>query len=112
MLRRGERHIIEVNSLPSVMAPGWSNDWFSQLPSLFFAEGTLTAMGAWLALKMATYWNKPRDSGAEKGKRRTVDHFSSYGMLSLLSGLLSLFFAVLGGLVIRLSWGWGFPAPN
>jgi hypothetical protein len=73
----------------------------------FYAEQTLTAMGAWLALKMATHWNKSRDK-SEETNALTVDHYSAYGMLSLLSGLLSLAFAVAGGLIIRLAWGWGF----
>jgi hypothetical protein len=67
-----------------------------------YPQSALPAMGAWLALKMATHWNKARDQAPMK----TQQMYNSYGILGLLSGLLSLAFAALGGLLIR--WWWGY----
>lgn len=66
-----------------------------------YPVGILTAMGAWLALKMATHWNKARDgSDAQKTKH------NSLAMLGLLSGLMSMAFAAAGGALMRLIWDW------
>jgi hypothetical protein len=68
-----------------------------------YPSSTLTAMGLWLGLKMATHWNKARQGITPSQQQRT----NSYAMLGLLTGLVSLAFAALGGLLTRLMWGWG-----
>jgi len=54
-------------------------------------SGVPTAMIGWLALKMATNWNHP--DWKEKSNART------FALSALLGGLVSMFFALLGGLV-------------
>ena len=65
---------------------------------LFFAvlvglnvAGAPAAMVAWLALKLATNWNHP--DWKDKPEAR------SYAFSALLAGLVSMLFALLGGLV-------------
>jgi len=62
-------------------------------------SGAPTAMVGWLALKMATNWNHP--AWKEKPDMR------AFALSALLGGLVSMFFALLGGLVCarRLSLG-------
>jgi hypothetical protein len=56
--------------------------------------GASTAMIGWLALKMATNWNHP--DWKDKPEAR------SFAFSALLSGLVSMGFATLGGLICRL----------
>jgi hypothetical protein len=57
---------------------------------------TITAMFAWLALKMATNWTRPRD-GSDRAQAKVIR--LSQG--ALLAGVISLMFAAWGGLVAR-----------
>ena len=57
----------------------------------FNVPGAPTAMIGWLALKLATNWNHP--DWKEKPNART------FALSALLGGLVSMFFALLGGLV-------------
>lgn len=65
----------------------------------FEISGATTAMVGWLALKLATNWNHP--DWKEKPDART------FAFSALLGGLVSMFFALLGGLVCgrKLSFG-------
>ena len=57
----------------------------------FNVSGYPTAMIGWLALKLATNWNHP--AWKDKPAART------HALLALLAGLISMLFALLGGLV-------------
>lgn len=57
---------------------------------------TITGMFAWLALKMATNWTRPRD-GSEQAQAKVIR--LSQG--ALLAGAISLMFAAWGGLIAR-----------
>lgn len=54
-------------------------------------SGAPAAMIGWLALKLATNWNHP--DWKEKPNSRT------FALSALLGGLISMFFALLGGLI-------------
>lgn len=56
------------------------------------------AMMAWLAVKMATNWNRPTPTG---GEPRDVRLWSFSG---LLGGLVSMLFALLGGFICQGGW--------
>lgn len=66
-------------------------------------QGYLIAMGAWLALKMASNWHLQyvEDDPAERARK------IRYGMTALVAGLLSMAFALAGGLVASNQW-WPF----
>ena len=73
---------------------------------LFFAgliglevSGVPTAMVGWLALKLATNWNHP--DWKERPNART------FAFSALLGGLVSMFFALLGGLMCASKLHWG-----
>lgn len=53
--------------------------------------GTPTAMIGWLALKLATNWNHPE--WKDQPNART------FALTALLGGLVSMFFALIGGMV-------------
>src|SRR5215510_6686967 len=57
----------------------------------FEIPGVVTAMVGWLALKLATNWNHP--DWKDKSDART------FAFSALLGGLVSMFFALLGGLI-------------
>lgn len=59
----------------------------------FSVEGFAAAMVAWLALKLATNWN--RDFWKKTSSARL------YGFSALLAGLVSMLFAFLGGLIAK-----------
>ena len=59
----------------------------------FSVEGFAAAMIAWLALKLATNWN--RDFWKKTSSARL------YGFSALLAGLVSMLFAFLGGLIAK-----------
>lgn len=54
-------------------------------------SGAPTAMVGWLALKLATNWNHP--DWKDKPNART------FALSALLGGLVSMFFAMIGGLI-------------
>ena len=54
----------------------------------FNVPGTAVAMVAWLAAKMAANWNRQ-------------EHHRLFAVSSLLAGLLSMSFALVGGLIVR-----------
>ena len=55
------------------------------------ASGVLPAMFAWLAVKLATNWNHPH--------WKDNPDVRTWAMSAVLAGLVSLFFAYVGGLV-------------
>jgi hypothetical protein len=55
----------------------------------FDVSGATTAMMAWLALKMLTHWNRPGDN--------KIPYAGAF--TALLAGLISMLFALLGGLL-------------
>ncbi len=59
----------------------------------FSVEGFAAAMVAWIALKLATNWN--RDFWKKTSSARL------YGFSALLAGLVSMLFAFLGGLITK-----------
>ncbi len=59
----------------------------------FNVAGVAVAMIAWIALKLATNWN--RDYWAKTSSARL------YGFSALLASLVSMLFAFLGGLIVR-----------
>jgi hypothetical protein len=58
--------------------------------------GALTAMFAWLALKLAANWQARPD----RGERLGINYYT-FSDSALLAGMLSLLIAMLGGLFIR-----------
>lgn len=65
----------------------------------FSVEGFAAAMVAWLALKLATNWN--RDFWKKTSSARL------YGFSALLAGLISMLFAFAGGLIAKGNlWPW------
>jgi hypothetical protein len=58
-------------------------------------EGYPTAMMAWLAVKLATNWNHPEVKGDSGTDTR------AFALSALLAGLISMTFALLGGLLVR-----------
>jgi hypothetical protein len=108
LLLKGLRHWL--GTLPKPRLSGDTKEvppWLmGAVERLFFTvligvdvSGTPTAMIGWLALKLATNWNHP-DWKAKPDIR-------TFALSALLGGLISMFFALLGGLVCarRLSLG-------
>ncbi len=71
---------------------------FFALVIAFNITGAAIAMIGWLTLKMVTNWNRP---GPEQDRVRIVNAFAA-----LLAGIVSMLFAMVGGLIIRgdISW--------
>lgn len=63
-------------------------------------QGAPIAMMAWLALKMATNWNRPIDNRSGRSQLRPLP----WAFSGLLGGLVSILFALLGGLICRGDW--------
>jgi hypothetical protein len=63
--------------------------FFFTVAVAFNVSGYVVAMIAWTALKMATDWNRPQGAS----------HNPAGAWTALLGGLMSMFFALLGGLV-------------
>jgi hypothetical protein len=57
----------------------------------FQVSGAPTAMIAWIALKLATNWNNPKWNEAQK--------FRAFAFRALLTGLVSMLCAFIGGLI-------------
>jgi len=64
----------------------------------FDISATAAAMVTWILVKMATDWNRILTS-AQEGKRGP----RSLAFSSLLAGMISLFFALTGGLICRIA---------
>jgi hypothetical protein len=60
----------------------------------FDISATAAAMVTWIFVKMATDWNRILVAGSKKGPR-------SLAFGSLLASMISLFFALIGGLICR-----------
>jgi hypothetical protein len=60
-------------------------------------DATITGMIAWLVLKMATNWTRPRDDSNRERQAKVIR--LSEG--ALLAGAISLMFAAWGGLVAK-----------
>jgi sterol desaturase/sphingolipid hydroxylase (fatty acid hydroxylase superfamily) len=57
----------------------------------FQVSGASTAMIAWIALKLATNWNNPKWNEGQK--------FRAFAFRALLTGLVSMLCAFLGGMI-------------
>ena len=87
--------------------PGWLTGLAERLFFTFIVasdvSGTAVAMIAWIALKLTINWNRP---GMKlEGEQSDVIR-ARYGFVAAVVGLLSMLFALAGGLICRL----GFPA--
>lgn len=87
---------LDVSSEPKTKrVPPWLTGIIERLAfTILVAMGVqdvVTAMLAWIALKLATNWNHASVSGP---------HSRTQGLLALLAGLISMVFAFVGGLVI------------
>jgi len=58
----------------------------------FQLGGAAIAMIGWLTLKMVTNWNRPSPNSADK---------TTGALSALLTGLVSMMFAMIGGLIVR-----------
>lgn len=76
--------------VPPWLTGGLERLFFTLLVA-FGVSGTSTAMIGWLALKMVTNWNR-RESEDDVKER-------SFAFSALVAGLLSMFLALLGGLI-------------
>ena len=81
------------------------------LERIFFAiviafnlSGGVVAMIGWATLKMATNWNKAFPK--IETKKWSIEQKTQMALCSLHSGLLSLFFALISGLIFNLSLDW------
>jgi len=79
-----------MNRVPPWLTGGLERLFFTLLVA-FGVSGTSTAMIGWLALKMVTNWNR-RESEDDVKER-------SFAFSALVAGLLSMFLALLGGLI-------------
>lgn len=82
---------------PSRAVPSWltgvvERTFFTVIVALEF-PGTAVAMVAWLTLKMVTNWNR---AGGSQDIKQVRLSFSA-----LLGGLISMLFAVVGGVICR-----------
>ncbi|MGH8737561.1 MAG: hypothetical protein ACREVC_09410 [Burkholderiales bacterium] len=66
---------------------------FFTIAIAFQISSTIVAMIAWITVKMVSNWNR---STAQKGP-----DVSGVAMTALLGGILSMLFALIGGLIIR-----------
>jgi hypothetical protein len=86
--------------------PPWLMGWIERSAFslliwwLGLTDATLTGMFAWLALKLATNWTRPRDDIDPKRQAKLIR--LSQG--ALLAGVISLMLAAWGGLVARGEW--------
>jgi hypothetical protein len=60
-------------------------------------DATITGMFAWLALKMATNWTRPRDVSNPTRQAKVI----RLSQVALLAGVISLMFAAWGGVVAQ-----------
>lgn len=95
-LKRDE--IIEKIYVDTLSVPGWflgfvERTFFGTLVA-FEVSATAAGMLTWLLIKMATDWHKMIDAGSKNGPR-------SLAFGSLIAGMISLFFALIGGLMCR-----------
>jgi hypothetical protein len=58
-------------------------------------SGTAVAMVSWILVKMVTNWHKITDESDNKVIKRGLS------LVSLIGGMISMLFALLGGLIIR-----------
>jgi len=92
---RALRSCFNISIPPSQRAvPAWL---VGSIERLFFTvvvafniSGTAVAMIGWITVKMVTNWNRPGCSGPE---------FAPVALTALLGGLVSMFFALIGGLI-------------
>ena len=93
---RTERGITEpapwhgVHDIPPWLMGGLERLFFT-IAVAFNVPGAVTAMMAWLGLKMVTDWNRPGG----------VSRDPAEAMSGLLGGLVSMFFAMVGGLICK-----------
>jgi hypothetical protein len=78
-------------------APRWLTGCVERLFFTFLIAfqvgGAGTAMVGWLAVKMAANWGRPPPEGQSR-----EDHVG-YAFTALLAGVLSMLFALIGGLI-------------
>jgi len=82
--------------------PGWLlgllERLFFTLVIAFNVSGAAVAMMGWLTLKMAVNWNRPHAGDTDDIKRTRRIRFA---MSALLTGLVAMGFALIGGLIAR-----------
>lgn len=108
---KGTKHLTDKEAKRNpieLLAAGWSSVVTGTLERAVFTllfmvrpEETVVAMGAWLTMKMAATWS--RDAPLEiEDKLAWISH----ALLSLQTGLLSMVFAAMGGVIARLVMHW------
>ena len=71
---------------------------FFTFAAAFYMNGTVIAMIAWIGLKIANTWPWPKENNTETSK---LDKIRRLSFASLLAGLVSMAFALIGGLICR-----------
>jgi len=66
---------------------------FFTIAIAFHISGVPVAMVAWVSIKMATHWNRINTESVPDGRFLVFS--------GLLAGMVSMFFAMIGGLIIR-----------
>ena len=97
--RRLERQHPERTDFPWRNTPADVQPWltgtveriFFTLAAAFHVSGAVVAMIAWVGLKMATDWNRPGGAGGQNP--------AGGAWTALLGGLVSMLFALLGGVI-------------
>jgi len=60
-------------------------------------HGILSGMMAWLGLKLAANWNRPEPANNSNSEDKSMKNTRS--LVALLAGLISMLFALIGGLI-------------
>ncbi len=113
---RGYTRIPKSNPDPATRGiPAWFTGGverlFFSLAVAFDLPGTTIAMVAWIVAKMAANWNRPtsdQSSDPKEAIRRARGSFTA-----LLAGLVSMIFAMVGGLICngKIPVPWPIPLP-
>ncbi len=104
------RHYMKLEAKPgqgpeTQLVPLWlfgvGERFFFTLAVAFNISGTSVAMIAWLGLKLAANWNRPgREATQEElGPQESVLQVVRWSLSATIAGLLSMTFALLGGLI-------------
>lgn len=91
---------VKATDVPGDLIPGsvtgFIERFFFTLLVAFDVSGTGVAMMGWISVKMASGWNTRARSDGEEWAKAVGKSF-----IALLAGLVSMTFALIGGLVIR-----------
>jgi hypothetical protein len=91
-IRSGEPLIDQTHNVPGWLTGCVERGVFTVLVA-YDLSGLATAMVGWLAIKLAANWNNPA--------RQNDPKIRAYAFSALLAGLLSMLFAVIGGMIAR-----------